>query len=156
VRERRADQGRTGGRDGGAYGDIELSNVGSFTCILRGLPQVAIVQAGGTSLPVQQVLAPDLSLSPVVLPSGQLDAADLIVYWANWCGPPPGPLSVRATLAGGGVVTRPANGSPAYNFVPDWVGSGQPSTVSVMHAYAPPGLAGRPAGPGAAVPLTAH
>jgi hypothetical protein len=53
----------------GAHADIEFTNVGSGPCILRGLPWVAIVQADGTSLPVQQVLAPDLSVSPVVLPS---------------------------------------------------------------------------------------
>jgi Protein of unknown function (DUF4232) len=132
------------GRQGemeGAHGDIEFTNVGSGPCVLRGVPQVAIVQADGTSLPVQQELAPDLSLSPVVLPSGQLNAADLVVFWANWCGPPPGPLSVRVTLATGGVVTGPFNGPPGYNFVPDCVGSGQPSTVSVTDAYAP-GLAG--------------
>jgi hypothetical protein len=132
------------GREGemqGAHGDIEFTNVGSGPCILSGLPQVAIVQADGTSLPVQLVLAPDLSLSPVVLPSGRLDAADLVVFWANWCGPPPGPLSVRVTLATGGVVTGPFNGPPDYNFVPDCVGSGEPSTVSVTDAYAA-GLAG--------------
>jgi hypothetical protein len=128
------------GREGemeGAHGDLEFTNVGSGPCILRGLPRVAIVQADGTSLPVQQVVAPDLSLSPVVLPPGRPDAADLVVFWANWCGPPPGPLSVRVTLAVGGVVTGPFNGPPDYRFVPDCVGSRQPSTVSVIDAYAP-------------------
>jgi hypothetical protein len=132
------------GREGemqGAHGDIEFTNVGSHPCVLRGLPRVAIVQADGTSLPVQMVQTANLSLSPVVLPSGRLDAADLVVFWANWCGPPPGPLSVRVTLAAGGVVTGPFNGPPDYNFVPGCVGSGQPSTVSVTDAYAP-GLAG--------------
>jgi len=132
------------GREGeneGAHGDIEFTNVGSRPCVVRGLPQVAIVRADGRSLSVHLVRAENLSLSPVVLPSGRLDAADLVVYWANWCGRPPGPLSVRVTLAVGGVITGPFNGPPDYNFVPDCLQHGQPSTVSVIDAYGP-GLAG--------------
>ena len=58
------------GREGesqGAHGDIEFTNVGTSPCVLRGLPQVSIVQANGKSLPVRLVRAPDLSLSPLVL-----------------------------------------------------------------------------------------
>jgi Protein of unknown function (DUF4232) len=132
------------GREGesqGAHGDIEFTNVGSRPCVLRGLPQVSIVQANGKSLPVRLVRAPDLSLSPVVLPAGTVNAADLVVFWANWCGRPPGPLSVRITLSAGGVVTGPFNGPPDYNLVPDCPGPGYPSTISVIDAYRP-GLAG--------------
>ena len=128
------------GREGesqGAHGDIEFTNVGSRPCVLRGLPQVAIVAANGKSLPVRLVRAPDLSLSPVVLPTGTLDAADLVVFWANWCGRPPGPLSVRITLSAGGVVTGPFNGPPDYNLVPGCPGPGHPSTISVIDAYGP-------------------
>jgi hypothetical protein len=127
------------GENEGAHGDIEFTNVGSGPCVLRGLPQVAIVRADGRSLSVRLVRAANLSLSPVVLPSGRLDAADLVVYWANWCGRPPGPLSVRVTLAAGGVITGPFNGPPDYNFVPDCLQHGQPSTVSVIDAYGPAG-----------------
>lgn len=133
-----------GGRQGenqGAHGDIEFTNIGSRPCVLRGLPRVAIVQANGKSLPVRLVRVPNLSLSPVVLPPGSPDAADLVVYWANWCGRPPGPLSVRITLPAGGVVTGPFNGPPDYNLVPPCPSPGQPSTISVIDAYGP-GLAG--------------
>lgn len=126
------------GREGesqGAHGDIEFTNVGSRPCVLRGLPQVSIVQANGKSLPVRLVRASDLSLSPVVLPAGTLDAADLIVFWANWCGRPPGPLSVRITLSAGGVVTGPFDGPPDDNLVPGCPGPGHPSTISVIDAY---------------------
>lgn len=129
------------GENQGAHGDIEFTNVGSRPCVLRGLPQVAIVQADGKSLPVRPVRATDLSLSPVVLAPGRLDAADLVVFWANWCHRAPGPLSVRITLpAGGGVVTGPFNGPPDYNLVAACPSPGQPSTVSVIDAYGP-GLA---------------
>jgi len=131
------------GENGGAHGDIEFTNAGSRPCVLRGLPQAAIVQAGGKPLPVRLVRAPNRSLSPVVLAPGALDAADLVVFWANWCGRPPGPLSVRITMpAGGGVVTGPFNGPPDYSFVPQCPGPGQPSTISVTGAYQP-GLAGQ-------------
>ncbi len=81
--------------------------------------------------------ASDLSLSPVVLPAGIPDAADLVVFWANWCGRPPGPLSVRITLSAGGVVTGPFNGPPDYNLVPSCPRPGHPSTISVIDAYQP-------------------
>jgi Protein of unknown function (DUF4232) len=130
------------GENGGAHGDVEFTNVGSRPCVLRGLPRVAIVQADGKLLPVRLVRAPNLSLSPVVLAPGTLDAADLVVFWANWCGRPPGPLSVRVTLpAGGGGVTGPFNGPPDYSFVPGCPSPGRRSTVSVIDAYGP-GLAG--------------
>ena len=126
------------GESGGAHGDIEFTNVGSRPCVLRGLPRVAIVAADGKPLPVRLVRAPNLSLSPAVLAPGTLNAADLVVFWANWCGRPPGPLSVWITLpAGGGVVTGPFNGPPDDNFVAECPGRGQPSTISVIVAYGP-------------------
>ncbi len=129
------------GDEGSAHGDIEFTNVGSRPCVLGGLPQAAIVQADGKPLPVRLVRAPNLSLSLAVLAPGTLNAADLVVFWANWCGRPPGPLSVRITLpAAGGVVTGPFNGPPDYNFVPECFSRGQPSTISVIDAYGP-GLA---------------
>ena len=132
--------GREGEQDG-AHGDIEFTSVDSRPCVLRGMPKVAIVQEDGIPLQVRLVPAPDLSQRSVVLQPGAKDAADLAVFWANWCGRPPGPLSVRVTLpAGGGLITGPFNGPPDYNFVPRCTDSGQPSTISVTDAYAP-GLA---------------
>jgi Protein of unknown function (DUF4232) len=130
------------GEAGGAHGDVEFTNAGARPCVLRGVPQVAITLAGGKPLPVRQMRAPNLSPSPVVLPPGALDAADLVVFWANWCGRPPGPLSVHVTLpAGGGVVTGPFNGPPDHDYVPHCTSPGRPSTISVIDAYGP-GLAG--------------
>jgi Domain of unknown function (DUF4232) len=125
------------GEQGGAHGDVEFTNVGPRPCVLRGLPRVAIVRAAGQSLAVRLVRAPDLSLSPAVLSPGRLDAADLAVYWANWCGRPPGPLSVRVMFPAGGVVTGSFNGPPDYDFVPPCLSPAQPSTVSVSWAYGP-------------------
>jgi hypothetical protein len=128
--------GREGGQ-GASYGFIEFTNVGSRPCALRGLPRVALVKTGGKSLPVRQARAPDLSFRPIVLPPGRPDPADLVVSWVNWCGPPPGLLSVRITLPSGGVVTGPFNGPPDYDFVPPCLAPGQPSTISVTDAYQP-------------------
>jgi Protein of unknown function (DUF4232) len=127
------------GEQGEAAGFVEFTNVGSGPCVLRGLPRVAIVRADGGLLAVRLVRDPDASLSPVVLPSGRPDAAVLVVQWANWCGRPPGPLSVRVLLPAGGVVTGPFNGPPDYDLVPPCLSPGQPSTVSVTWAYGPGG-----------------
>jgi hypothetical protein len=125
------------GESQGAHGDIEFTNVGSRPCVLRGLPEVSIVAANGKSLPVRLVRDPGVSLGPVVLPADTLDAADLVVFWANWCGRPPGPLSVWITLPAGGTVTGPFNGPPDYNLVPGCPAPGHPSTISVIDAYRP-------------------
>jgi len=133
------------GREGeslGVHGDIEFTNIGSGPCILRGLPTVTIVRADGTSLPVRLVRVPTLQLRPVVLAPGRPDAADLVVFWANWCGHRPGPLRVRVTLPVGGVATGPFDGPPDYDYVPRCARPGLPSTLSVLDAYLP-GLAGQ-------------
>jgi Protein of unknown function (DUF4232) len=126
------------GREGeneGAHGDIEFTNIGSQACVLRGLPRLAIVRADGIALQVRQVPDFDLSLRSVVLPAGRADGADLVVHWANWCGRPPGHLSVRVMLQAGGVAIGAFNGPPDYDFVPACISSGQPSTISVVTAY---------------------
>jgi hypothetical protein len=125
------------GVNGGAHGDVEFTNAGSRPCELQGLPRLAIVRADGEPLPVRLVQAPNLFIRVVVLPPGRPDAADLVVYWANWCGRPPGRLSIRVTLPAGGVVTGAFNGPPDYNFVPGCRQHGQPSTISVIEAYGP-------------------
>lgn len=128
------------GRQGeslGAHGDIEFTNIGSGPCILRGLPTVTIVRADGTSLPARLVRVPPLQLGPVVLAPGRPDAADLVVFWANWCGHRPGPLRVRVTLPAVGVVTGPFDGPPGYDYVPRCTSPGLPSTLSVLDAYLP-------------------
>ncbi len=120
-----------------AHGDIEFTNVGSRPCVLRGLPAVTIIGAAGTPLPVRSRPATVPRLKTVVLPPGKLDAADLVVIWANWCGHRPGPLTVKVTLPAGGVVTGPFDGPPDYDYVPRCVNPGQPSTLSVLDAYLP-------------------
>jgi hypothetical protein len=129
------------GRQGeaqGAHGDIEFTNIGSRPCTLRGLPRVSIVQANGQVLPVSQAPG-SLALSPVTLQPGKPNAADLVIYWANWCGHRPGQLLVRVKLPSGSEVTGSFNGPPDYNFVPNCLNSRSPSTIRVIDAYAPIG-----------------
>lgn len=125
------------GENGGAHGDIEFINTGARSCVLRGLPVVRIVQAGAAPLPVRLVRAHGLWLSPAVLPPGRPGAADLIVFWSNWCGPRPGPLRVQITLPTGDVVTGPFDGPPDYDYVPRCDSPALPSTISVIDAYVP-------------------
>ncbi len=115
-----------------AHGDIELTNAGSATCTLRGLPRIALIRRG-RRLAVRPTRAPDLQLAPVLLAPGQ--TADLAVSWANWCGSRAPQLSVRITLSGGGTITAPFNGRPDWDYVPQCLNARYPSTISVVQAY---------------------
>lgn len=65
-------------------------------------------------------------------PHGQ-SAGDLVLYWANWCGPAPGPLQVRITLSGGrGTVSGSVNGPPDSYYVPQCLRCNQPSTLQIL------------------------
>jgi hypothetical protein len=127
------------GREGegpGAHGDIEFADVARDRCVLRGLPAVAMATAAGKLLPVALTRTAGVSEHQVVLAPGRADAADLIVFWSNWCGGAPGPLTVRVTLpAGGGTVSGPFDGPPDYDFVPQCLDAHQRSTISVIGAY---------------------
>jgi hypothetical protein len=127
------------GREGdgpGAHGDIEFTDVARARCVLRGVPKVGIATSAGKSLPVALTRATQISEQQVVLVPGRADAADLVVFWSNWCGRPPGPLTVRVTLpADGGTVVGAFDGPPDYDFVPPCLEAHQRSTVSVIGAY---------------------
>lgn len=102
----------SGGRQGdgpGAQGDIEFTNTGRRPCLLRGVPQIAVVRAAGmTPLPVR-ARPPLYPLGPqAVLPPGQPGAGWLVVFWTNWCGPSPGPLRLQISLPDhGGTLDTP-------------------------------------------------
>jgi uncharacterized protein DUF4232 len=126
------------GESAGAHGDVEFTNTGASACVLRGVPRVTIIRTDGRTLHVtERPQQPGPSLRQVTLAPGRRDAAELVIYWFNWCGRPPGPLSVRVRLPGGGVVTGPFDGPPDYDYVPICLSRGQPSTISVLQAYEP-------------------
>jgi hypothetical protein len=104
--------------------------------MLRGLPRVTVLRATGRPLPARLVRAGNLSLSPVALPPGKPDTADLVIFWANWCGHPPGRLLVRVTLPNGDLITGHLAGPTGYELVPSCSSPRQPSTISVLDAYA--------------------
>jgi hypothetical protein len=127
--------GREGENSAGVHGDIEFTNTGSHPCTLRGVPTVTVVTAAGTRLPVRLVRSPAPTVSQVVLRPRKADAADLVVFWGNWCGARPGRLAVRVTLPGGGTVSGTFDGPPDYDAVPDCLSASHPSTLAVLDAY---------------------
>lgn len=135
----RAHGGRQGA-SGQAQGTVDFTNIGATDCILEGVPAgIQLIQADGTPLdvgvsPPQQPGGP-----PVVLPPGVPDAADIVVYWSNWCGQPPGPLTIRLDLGGGrGEVSAPFDGPPAYDYVPRCDQPSQGSTLRVVLPFERP------------------
>jgi hypothetical protein len=127
------------GREGegpGAHGDIDFTDVARARCVLRGLPAVAIATSAGNLLPVTLTRTAGVTAQQVLLAPGRADAAELVVFWSNWCGRAPGPLTVRVPLpAGSGTVTGSFDGPPDYDFVPPCLNAHQRSTVSVVAAY---------------------
>jgi len=130
-----------GGRQGenlGAHGDIWFTNLGPRPCILRGIPRIALLRADGSPLAVHRARAPQPFSHTVVLAPGKPRAAWLEVYWSNWCGPPPGPLRLRISLAHGrGTLISTFDGPPDGHYVPVCLAHGQPSTLAVIDAYIP-------------------
>jgi hypothetical protein len=95
--------------------------------------------AGMTPLPVR-ARPPLYPLGPqAVLPPGKPGAGWLVVFWADWCGPRPGPLRLRISLPDdGGTLFTPFDGPPDYDFVPTCLSRGTPSTIAVAAAWTPP------------------
>lgn len=125
-----------GGREGGgaqtAHGDVFLTTAGP-KCLLSGVPtSVELLQTDGTVLNVNYVLitTPPAPQSISLSPGGTVD---LSVSWSNWCGPNPGPLTVRITLPEGtGTISSPFNGPPDYNYLPGCIFPSSPSTLDFL------------------------
>jgi Protein of unknown function (DUF4232) len=130
-----------GGRQGenmGAHGDIWFTNIGPRPCILRGIPRITMLRADGSPLAVRREGSPQPFSHTVVLAPGKPRAAWLEVYWSNWCGPPPGPLRLQISLAGGrGTLTSTFDGPPDGRYVPVCLAHDRPSTLAVIDAYIP-------------------
>ncbi|MCL5117101.1 MAG: DUF4232 domain-containing protein [Firmicutes bacterium] len=131
-----------GGREGenmGAHMDVLLRNQGTAACVLEGLPVSArLLPRGGKALTTTLIPDPsNLQASSVLLKPHAQNAADLVLYWGNWCGPAPGPLDIQITLSGNrGTVSGPLNGPPDYNYLPQCLQPNQPSTIQILEAYA--------------------
>ena len=125
--------GRQGGGGPGAHGDVIVTNTGTKSCLMSGLPAVTLISHLGLPLSITAV-PPTNELTPTTLKPGA--AADLVIFWSNWCAEPPGALQIRLTLPSGGAVTGPFNGPPDYNYVPGCLSPGQPSNIKITYAYA--------------------
>ncbi len=104
-----------GGREGVtgvARISISFTNNGTDPCVLPGVPaKVSLVRANGTALALKAATPLGDPTARVVVHPGVKDDAWLTVYWMNWCGRDPGPLTIRVTFtAGGGTVGVPLRG----------------------------------------------
>ena len=124
-----------GGRQGGgfqtAHGDIELKSIAPPDCFLGGVPsKIWLVRGDGGRLDVHYEPRRASGQRLLLSPSG---VADVIVSWANWCGPSPGPLRIRISLPNGdGVIDAPFDGPSDYDYVPGCGNRSQPSTLQFL------------------------
>ena len=102
------------------------------------IPNVTILRADGTRLPVRFKVARHATLQPVLLPSRQRWAASMDLSWQNWCHHKPGPLTVRVRLGRRGDTTGPFDGPPADNLVPGCLNQEVPSRLILLDAYQSP------------------
>ena len=125
---------KSGGSVGEAEGTVILTNKSGDPCFLRGIPSVTLLRSDGSLLGVESVAPKNPALPPLLLQPTH--SAVLVVYWANWCGSPPGPLQVRITPAGGaGSLTGSFDGPPDSDSVPTCTNGNKSSTLTVVHAY---------------------
>lgn len=98
------------GATGTMLGRVDLTNVSDQSCGLSGYLNVSLISQSGSVLPVTIQHATSNASggvgSPIVgapralvLVPGR--SASFLIQWQNWCGPPPGQLSVRAALPNG-------------------------------------------------------
>jgi hypothetical protein len=91
------------GATGSLAGVARLVNAGDRTCTLEGRPRVALERSDGSPLLVR-VLASRPAYPPVELRPG--DAAEVGLFWSNWCGGAARGLRLRLALPhGGGALT---------------------------------------------------
>ncbi len=119
------------GENGGAHGDILITNTSRGACTLDGPPTVEILKATGDPLviwPLSNTLPPGVLL----LNPGQ--SATAAIYWSNWCKANPGALDIAIRLATR-TITGPFDGPPDYNYIPDCTNLTGSSTLQVTQSY---------------------
>ncbi|HEX9044433.1 MAG TPA: DUF4232 domain-containing protein [Candidatus Limnocylindrales bacterium] len=136
LRARGGRQGATGQ----AQGTVLITNTGQHACTLEGVPtSIELVTANGTVLRTTTIPQEQSAGPPALLAPGVADAADIVIYWSNWCGTSAGPLTIRLDLGSGrGVVSAPFNGPPNGAYVPRCDQPGQPSTLQVVFPFEQP------------------
>lgn len=127
-------QGAPQGEDTGVHVDVRITNQGAKTCMLAGPFALELVRSDGTVLPVRQWETPStfLMIAVYLKPHGA-NSAHLAYYWANWCGPNPGPVRLGITLSeDGGNLTSSFNRLPGHNYVPACLHRNAPSTLQIL------------------------
>jgi hypothetical protein len=125
------------GATGSVQGGFVLYSIAEDSCTIRG-PIALRVVANGQALPVQTTYVQPEASQPIVLvpglgtPSplgGRVDGrAQVVLYWANWCGKTEiGPAAIELDLPGLGTLDAPF----ARTSAPRCDSPGHPSTLSV-------------------------
>jgi uncharacterized protein DUF4232 len=84
---------------GQRYGTVTATNVAGGSCVLGGIPRVAVSDASGNRV-ISARAEPNVPITTVTLAPGK--SATLDMHWSNWCGAPVnGEPHVSVTFRGG-------------------------------------------------------
>ena len=109
---------------------VTLHNSGA-PCLLDVRGATASLYAGGAALPLErQPAGPGRDLTPRALPND--GSAVVIVYWSNWCKPPPGQVSGTLTLPGLAATGTLAFNGPDPSSVPRCDAPSSPSGIEFL------------------------
>jgi Protein of unknown function (DUF4232) len=100
---------------GTVAGSVTFTSRGAASCFLEGYPTIQLLDRHGKAL---ALVGGRLSTSyqaprPVLVRPGLAPRVEF--HWSNWCGPDPGPISVRVTLPHGGSLIPTVEPGPGMN-----------------------------------------
>jgi hypothetical protein len=116
------------GETGVVHVGVGITNNGTEACTLPGVPSQVELLASTKALPLRLEPALGDPAGRILVRPGVADDANLIFYWMNWCGQPPGPLRVSITFdPGSGQVIGDLEGP----LLPRCDAPGQPSSIQI-------------------------
>jgi hypothetical protein len=107
---------------------VAITNTGAEACTLPGVPTRVELLTSTRALSLG--LEPTLGrpAARILVRPGVAGDANLIFYWMNWCGQPPGPLRVSVTFDPG---SDPVIGDLGGPLLPRCDAPGQPSSIQI-------------------------